>query len=847
MTFESELSLRTTITESISHLPIAKVVCEVRDALILGNVALQAAPGAGKSTGLPLALLSGATPVNRIVLLEPRRLAAIGVAERLALHLKEPLGQRIGLRMRGQTLVSDNTCLEVVTEGVLTRMLQADPTMAGVGLIIFDEFHERSLHADLGLALTLEVQQALRDDLRLLLMSATLDSAELIAGIGDVKQISCAGREYPVDIRWQGNSNEDFVVRVAATINTALSEEQGDVLVFLPGVAEIERTASIIESRLNDRQVLYRLHGGVDTKIQRAATAPSTTKQQRIILSTSIAETSITIDGVRVVIDAGLERRARIDSNTGAQRLETVTASQASATQRAGRAGRTTSGVCYRLWSESDHARRAVSWQAEILRADLSGLVMELCQWGAADTAAIPWIESPPEASVSRAQALLSKLGVWEEGRLTKYGVAVSQIPVHPRLGHMLMWGARHGVSSLACALAVQLEENRLKSRSADLELLLQQPVPQHNKRRIAQIKKLLSQSKGGRNASVEQNATLPCLGVLLAQAYPDWIAKKRPGDEAKYVLSCGAGAMIGADDPLARNTWLAVASMGGASREPRIFLACALDINELAIWSPELFSSVNKLEWDDRRERVVAEQQKRIGSLVVESKTITEISDDERARALLDGIRKRGITCLPWNDECRQWQARVQLMAQLQLRNKRSEHSSSGDGFANDWPRVDDKSLIDELENWLLVWLHGKSSLKALTQLDLFVILNSMLDYQQQKKLDAMLPVRYTVPSGSKVKLRYTDGDSPVLSVKLQEMFGCRQNPSVADGNVMLKVELLSPARRPIQLTGDIVNFWSGSYPDVKKDMAGRYPKHDWPDDPVNAKPTAYAKRRKS
>jgi len=668
-------------------------------------------------------------------------------------------------------------------------MLQADPTMAGVWLIIFDEFHERSLHADLGLALTLEVQQALRDDLRLLIMSATLDSVELISTIGDVEQISCAGRQHPVDIRWQGNNKDDVIVRVAATISTALSEEQGDVLVFMPGVAEIEKTARLIEPRLTDGQVLYRLHGGADAKIQRAATAPASAKQRRIILSTSIAETSITIDGVRVVIDAGLERRARVDSSTGAQRMETVKASQASATQRAG--------------PESDHARRAVSWQAEILRADLSGLVMELCQWGAADAAAISWIEPPPEASIGRAQTLLSKLGVWKAGRLTEYGVAVSRIPVHPRLGHMLMWAAQHRVSKLACKLAVQLEEGQVRRHAVDLEILLQQPMPQHYKRRIAQIQKCISESRHGQTAQLRQTTNSPSLGVVLAQAYPDWIAKRRSQDEARYVLSCGAGASISADEPLARNTWLAVASMGGTSRELRIFLACALDIDELMAWSPEIFSSVKKLEWDDRSERVVAEQQKRLGSLVVESKSITEISDDEKAQALLDGIRKRGINCLPWNDECRQWQARGQKMSQLQLDNRRSNDLLSGDALTNDvaprWPDVDDESLLNELENWLLV------------------------------------------------KLRYTDGDVPVLSVKLQEMFGCTENPSVANGKVVLKVELLSPARRPIQLTTDLVNFWSGSYPDVKKDMAGRYPKHDWPDDPANAKPTAYAKRRKS
>ena len=845
------MSAPVTIPEAVRRLPIAEVVHEVSDALCLGNVVLQAAPGAGKSTGLPLALLSNATPANRIVMLEPRRLAALGVAERLAMHSNESLGQRIGLRMRGRTLVSRCTCLEVVTEGVLTRMLQADPTMEGVGLIIFDEFHERSLHADLGLALSLEVQQALRDDLRLLLMSATLDAVELIGRIKGIKQISCAGRAHPVELRWQGNSKEDLVVRVAATINTALSKEQGDVLVFLPGIAEIEKIANIVGPRLASGQVLYRLYSGADANTQRAATAPVTPGQQRIILSTSIAETSITIDGVRVVIDAGLERRARIDNSTGAQRLETVMASQASATQRAGRAGRTSSGVCYRLWSEDDHARRTVSWQAEILRADLCAVVMELGQWGAADTTDLPWLDPPPQAGIARAQSLLTRLGIWKEGRLTEHGSAVSRIPLHPRLGNMVLWAAKHGVVKSACHVAVVLEESRLKTGGIDLEVLLQHSVPQRYKQRMAQIKKVIFEALDKQNTVLERAENLPSLGVLLAQAYPDWIAKRRPGGEARYVLSCGAGVFVAVDDPLAHNAWLAVASMGGASQEPRVFLGCALDINELMAWSPEFFSSVKKLEWDDRRERVVAEQQQRLGTLIVNAKTITQISDEEKAQALLDGVRKRGITCLPWNDETRQWQVRVLMMSRLNLDNKRSHNAPPSDVFeksvTHNWPRVDDETLLDELENWLLVWLHGKSSLKALAQLDLLTILKAMLDHQQQQLLDAMLPVRYTVPSGSKIKLRYAEGDSPVLSVKLQEMFGCTLNPSVANGNVVLKVELLSPARRPIQLTTDLVNFWNGSYAEVKKDMAGRYPKHDWPDDPTNAKPTANAKRRKS
>jgi len=812
----------------LSSLPIADVVDEVSDALKHGNVLLHAEPGAGKSTGLPLKLLLSASPTNKILMLEPRRLAAIGVAERLAAQLEEPLGQQVGLRMRGQTTVSAKTSLEVVTEGVLTRMLQADPLLDGIGLVIFDEFHERSLNADLGLALCREVQQELRPDLRLLLMSATLDAEELGARMAPIQQITCPGRSHPVEVIWLGSSREDLARRVAAAVSTALADQPRDVLVFLPGLAEIERTARIVEPRLNSNQKLFRLHGMADSKTQRAATARATVNVRRIILSTSIAETSLTIDGVRVVIDAGLERRGRVDSNTGAQRLETVMASQASATQRAGRAGRTAAGVCYRLWSKTDHAQRAVSWQAEILRSELSSLLVETGQWGATDINALPWLEPPPAASVVRAENLLGALGLWKDGRLTERGVATARLPVHPRLGQMLLWAAEQGCAEMACKLVVLLEEGAAKGGTADLDAHIQQKLPRHKERRASQLQNLLTNNT--------PQETAPSLAVLLAQAYPDWVARRRPGNESRYLMSCGAGAFIADVDPLAQTEWLSIASMGGAAREPRIFLAAALDIDELESWAPELFAARKHLAWDDRQERVIAEQQTQLGKVLVRAKATTDLSDEEKARALLSGVQKRGIDCLPWTDECREWQARVRLIASLPIGKS-----------AGEWPAVDDVSLTASFEDWLLVWLTGKSSLKALAQLDLLNILNGMLDYQQQQTLEALLPQRYTVPSGSRIRLRYADEEHPVLSVKLQEMFGATQNPAVANGQVLLKVELLSPAKRPVQVTTDLANFWTNSYADVKKDMAGRYPKHDWPDDPRSAKPTAYAKRRKT
>lgn len=835
-----------TVPESIAQLPIADVAVQVCASLQRKNVLLSAEAGAGKSTGLPLVLMQAATPDNRIVMLEPRRLAAIGVAERLAAACNEPLGQSVGLRMRGQTAVSKNTILEVVTEGVLTRLLQADPTLEGIGWIIFDEFHERSLHADLGLALCLDVQQSIRENMRLLLMSATLDMDEIGSAIGDVERINCKGRTFPVEVRWLGASNGPSASRgahphrllatqVVSAIKKALQDDEGDILVFLPGVADLARCAKLLNPSVESASVIvYELHGRADASVQRAATAPAKSGQRRVILSTSIAETSITIEGVRVVIDAGLERFARNNNHTGSQQLETVSASQASATQRAGRAGRTSSGVCYRLWSEHDHTRRARSWQPEILRSELSNLLVELGLWGATDIQALPWLVPPPQAALASAKQLLTSLGLWQGDRLTRYGKTAAALPVHPRLAHMLLWAAEQGAAPMACQLAVLLEEGARGQRGADLEIAMKQRLNRFQQQRVSQLLKAIKYN--GKKPSDEENAPSFSIGVLLAQAYPDWVAQRRPGHDARYALAGGAGAQLDNDDALAQQPWLCVADMGGANKEARIFLASPVSIEELQTCSPELFSEVKHVAWDDQQSRIVAEQRECFGNLVVSTKTITTVADDETAPAMLDVIRKRGLATLPWTTECRQWQARVHLMSTINTPQS-----------TNQWPQVDDEHLMNSIDEWLGVWLNGVRSLKSLSQLNLLAILQSKLDYQQQQRLDSWLPVRYTVPSGSNVRLRYALNEPPVLSVKLQEMLGSADNPSIAQGSVVLKVELLSPARRPVQVTTDLKNFWTNSYPLVKKDLAGRYPKHDWPEDPLSAVPTAYAKRRKS
>jgi ATP-dependent helicase HrpB len=832
---------------SVTDLPVMQLASDVIEALSTHDVLLRAEPGAGKSTGLPLALLLNSTPDTHIILLEPRRLAARSVASRLASHLGEAVGGRVGLRMRSDTRVSKETRLTVVTEGVLTRMLQSDPALEGISVIIFDEFHERSLHADLGLALCLEVQQALRTDLRLLLMSATLDASPLTQRLKDVVQFHCSVRQHPVDTHWVGEPRGALEPAVLSTVLTALEQHQGDVLVFLPGVAEITRCARLLQSRLPNAIELHSLHSGVSIEAQMKATAAASQAVRRVILSTSLAETSVTIDGVCVVVDSGLERRSKLDPVTGAQRLETVMASQASATQRAGRAGRTSAGACYRLWNESGHTRRAAHWQPEILRADLTALTLELSVWGASNANELDWLDPPPPAAIARAEALLSELGLWHEGQLTRHGKHVAALPLHPRLGHMLVWAHAKGAGAAACAIAAALDEPTRNSRSVDLEPLLNAQLPSGVKRRARQLASLLPSGPGSSQAS---QATQPVsASVLLAQAYPDWIAQRRPGDAGAYRLACGAGVVISADDTLAHAPWLVVVELGGTGQQLRVFKALEVNLAELEAHSPECFTTRKHVDWDHKLQRVVAESRVMLGQLVVSARPMQDISDEERSAGLLAGIRKLGLECLPWTDECREWQARVQRMRDLHIHNHHGGTTHADGPHASQttppWPAVDDHALLNSLEHWLLPWLGGLGSIKALRQLNLHKVLTSLLDYRQQARLDEWLPLRYQVPSGSKIALSYLRAGNPVLSVRLQEMLGCKDNPSIANGEITLKVELLSPARRPVQVTTDLKGFWSNSYPEVRKEMAGRYPKHVWPDDPINAQPTTRTKGR--
>ncbi len=813
------------------RLPIDNVAGAVCQSIRSGNAVLQAEPGAGKSTLLPLRILeSGFT--GKILMLEPRRIAAQNVAERLASQLNEPLGGRIGLRMRGRSVVSRRVRLEVVTEGVLTRILQTDPLLDGVSLVIFDEFHERSLHADIGLALCLDVQREVRPDLRLLVMSATLDSDVICQHLGVQDPITCQVRQYPVEVFWRATKHTTILQAVAKSVVEALHQHPGDVLVFLPGKSEIESVARLLQHGVGTEVTVHRLHRGVSSKAQEAATRANrqTASHRRVILSTSIAETSITIEGVGIVIDSGIERRTRLDISSGIEKLESVMANKASAVQRTGRAGRTRQGVCYRLWSEESHASRAASWQPEIKRAELSSLLLESAVWGAVDIATLPWIDTPPSGAIAQAKALLTQLGIWSTDGLTAHGRIVAKLPVSPRVGHMLVWAAQHGGLSVAAAIATVLEETAQQTQT-HLSPLVRQRLKTTSRRQRQLVERAGSLVD---NSSDEPENDF---ALLLAQAYPDRIACRRTTStddrDIRYLLSNGVGAVIREDDPLTQHEYLVIANLGGQGREARIFAALPLNIELLQQHSVNHFDTTEVVQWDIKKERVIAEKQLRVGAVIVQRQMISEISNEQRASALIDGIRKSGIGCLNLPESICEWQARVDRLRQLE-------------GNDSDLPAVDNQSLLAQLEQWLTPYLQNTRSLKDLRRLDFGSILTALLQYPQQQRLEQLMPEKYKVPSGALHKIRYMEKGNPVLSVKLQEMFGCRENPAIANGRIALKIELLSPARRPVQVTEDLGNFWHNSYPAIKKELAGRYPKHPWPDDPLKAEPTAHTRSRK-
>ncbi|MCE9761050.1 ATP-dependent helicase HrpB [Citrobacter portucalensis] len=804
-------------------LPVAAVVPELLTALDASPQVLLTAPtGAGKSTWLPLRLLEHRGITGRIILLEPRRLAARNVAQRLAELLNEKPGETVGYRMRAQSCVGPQTRLEVVTEGVLTRMIQRDPELTGVGLVILDEFHERSLQADLALALLLDVQQGLRDDLKLLIMSATLDNGRLQQMLPDAPTIVSEGRAFPVERRYQPlAAHLRFDEAVAIATAELLRHESGSLLLFLPGVGEILRVQEQLATRVGSDVVLCPLYGALTLAEQRQAIVPAPQGKRKVVLATNIAETSLTIEGIRLVVDCAQERVARYDVRTGLTRLITQRISQASMTQRAGRAGRLEPGICLHLLAKEQAERAAAQGEAEILQSDLSGLLMELLQWGCTEPEQLNWLDTPPAINLQAAKRLLQMLGALEGDRLSARGQKMAALGNDPRLAAMLVGAKNNTEAATAAKLAAILEEPP-RGGSTDLTVAFSRNQPAWQQR-SQQLLKRLNVSSG------QPDSTL--LPSLLARAFADRIARRR-GQEGRYQLANGMGAMLDADDASGRHEWLIAPLLlqGSASPDARILLALPLDIESLMQACPELLQQSDTIEWDETQGTLKALRRSRIGQLTVKVQPLAKPSEEELHQAMLNGIRDKGLSVLNWTPEAEQFRLRLQCAA-----NWLPEY---------DWPAVDEDSLLVSLETWLLPHMSGVHSLRALKALNVGQALRGLLDWSMLQRLDSELPAHYTVPTGSRIAIRYHEDNPPVLAVRMQEMFGEAKTPTIAQGRVPLVLELLSPAQRPLQVTSDLSAFWQGSYREVQKEMKGRYPKHVWPDDPANTAPTRRTKK---
>ncbi|MBU4681841.1 ATP-dependent helicase HrpB [Cedecea davisae] len=809
----------------MSSLPVAAVLPEVLEALAHApQVLLNAPTGAGKSTWLPLQILQHSGLEGRILLLEPRRLAARNVAQRLAELLGEKPGETVGYRMRADSCVGPDTRLEVVTEGILTRMIQQDPELSGIGLVILDEFHERSLQADLALALLLDVKAGLRDDLKILIMSATLDNQRLRQCLPDAPVITSEGRAFPVERRFSPlPAHQRFDEAVAIAVAGLLREEKGSLLLFLPGVGEIQRVQEQLKERVAGDVQLCPLYGALPLSEQRKAILPAAAGTRKVVLATNIAETSLTIEGIRLVVDGSLERVARFDVRTGLTRLVTQRVSQASMIQRAGRAGRLEPGICLHLTSAEQAERASAQGEPEILQSDLSGLQLELLQWGCRDVSQLTWLDTPPEANLAAARRLLRQLGAMDEQqRLSANGQKMAQLGNDPRLAAMLVAAKTADEQATAALLAAILEEPPRTHGGGDLRVMLDGKNANW-RQRAAQLLKRIN-SRGG---TADISLAMP----LLATAFADRIARRR-GAEGRYQLANGMGAMLEQDDAMTRHEWLIAPLLlqGSQSPDARILLALPLDIEELVARVPQLLTESDSVEWDEERGSLKAYRRRQIGRLVVKVQLLAKPSEEEMQLAILNGIRERGLDLLEWSVPAQQLRLRLACAARWLPEQK--------------WPAVDDESLLATLEEWLLPEMRGVHSLRALKNIDLSRALGNLLDWPMRQRLDSALPTHYTVPTGSQIAIRYHSDNPPALAVRMQEMFGEAQTPAIAGGRVPLVLELLSPAQRPLQITRDLTAFWNGAYREVQKEMKGRYPKHVWPDDPANTAPTRRTKK---
>lgn len=832
-------------------LPVESVLEALSAALRDAGVAvLCAPPGSGKTTRVPLALMDAPWLAGqRIVMLEPRRVAARAAARWMAGLLGEPVGERVGFSVRFDSAVSARTRVEVVTEGLLARRLQQDPELQGVGLLIFDEFHERNLHADLALALALDARRGLREDLRVLVMSATLDAQPVARLLGDAPVLHTEGRVHPVAVRYlERPERAPPSAGVGAAVRTALREGDGDVLAFLPGVREIRAAAEQLARHPDTREVIIcPLYGDLPAAAQDRAIRADPQRRRRVVLATDIAQTSLTIEGVSAVVDSGLARRPRFDPNSGLSRLHTLPISRSSADQRAGRAGRLGPGLALRLWTEAEHAQRAAHERAEILDADLAALALELARWGVSSADALDWLDAPPAAALAQARELLAVLGALDaHGRITALGHAMAALPTHPRLACMLARADGGADRALAADLAAVLdgpdplggEATRVQGCDLRPRLAL---MARHGatsrdasaaSRGLSQTRRIAAQLRRASGAGSSEAADPDAAGRLLLCGFPDRLARLRAGARGRFLLAGGRGLRLEEHDPLAGSDWLVAADLDAGAVEARAYRAAALDEADVRAVLGDRLGWTRRVAWNEREQAIEAVEEERFGALVLRSRGAQQVDPQQRIDAMLDGIRRLGLEALPWDAACRQFCARVQSLAHWQ--------PQAG------WPALDDAALVAELDLWLGPFLSGIGRREHLARLDLAAALRARVPPALLPRLDADAPTHLQVPGGSRLALEYRPGEAPVLAVKLQEMFGTSRTPTVCQGQVPVLLHLLSPARRPLHLTQDLDSFWRNAYPQVRKEMRGRYPKHPWPEDPLAAAPTPHARRRR-
>jgi ATP-dependent helicase HrpB len=841
-----------TIVKFSSPLPIDAALPELTAALAAHNVAvLVAPPGAGKTTRVPLVLAQqrwaqagnqddpqDGGKARRILVLEPRRLAARAAAERMAKTLGERVGETVGLRVRFGSKVSRKTRIEVVTEGVFTRLVLDDPMLDGVAAVLFDEFHERSLDADLGLALARDVQLGLREDLRLLVMSATLDGARVAKLLGDAPVVASEGRAFAVDTRYVGRDARPVEPQMADAIVRATRAEAGSLLAFLPGAAEIRRTFSQLQGRLDPSIDVVPLYGALAGDEQDRAIAPAPPGRRKVVLATSIAETSITIEGVRIVADSGLSRVPRYEPDVGVTRLETVRVSRAAADQRRGRAGRTEPGVCYRLWDEPQTASLEAYSRPEILSADLSSFVLDLAAWGSAPEQ-LAFLDSPPRTALAEAKALLAELGAIDgDGRITEEGRKLRLLPLPPRLARMVVDAAASGAALRAAEIAALIGERGLGGDDVDLthrlEALRRDRSPRGRDARAmaqrwAETAKSDSSPEEQQKHSPLNDDNEMSIGAILALAYPDRIAKNRGGATGTFLLANGRGAQIEPTSPLARDAYLAVAELTGSAAAGRILLAAPITLAEIEVHFAERIVTRDETSFDPDRVSLRARRMRRLGAVALGEQPLRVEANENNARLLAEGVARLGIARLPWTKALTQWRDRVMFL-----------RTAEGDA----WPDLADAALAEDIE-WVSSMLFGKTSLGELSADDFAVALMARLPFSLRRRLDTEAPTHFAAPTGTHVPIDYEAEGGPKIAIRVQELFGLDRHPAIAAGKVPLVVELLSPAHRPVQTTRDLPGFWRGSYAAVRAEMRGRYPKHPWPDDPLTAPPTRRAKPR--